>query len=70
MLLKSKKHVANSGLLSLLLLIAAMSAVVMACGTETVEVTREVQVEVTREVEKQVEVEVEVTREVENRSDC
>ena len=65
MLLIAKKHVTNSGLLALVLLLAGMSIVAMACGTETVEVTREVQVEVevTREVEKQVE--VEVIREVE-----
>ena len=54
MLLKARKHVTNSSLLALVLLLAGMSVVAMACGTETVEVTREVQVEVTREVETQV----------------
>ena len=40
MLLIAKKHVTNSGLLALVLLLAGMSIVAMACGTETVEVTR------------------------------
>ena len=67
MLLITKKHVTNSGLLALVLLLAGMSIVAMACGTETVEVTREVEVvvEVEKEVEVEKQIQVEVTREVE-----
>ena len=67
MLIGAKKQIANSGILALVLLLAGMSVVAMACGTETVEVTREVevQVEVTREVEVEKEVVVEVTVEAE-----
>ena len=71
MLSKAKKHVANSSLLALVLLLSSMSILAIACGTETVEVTRvevtrevQVEVEVTREVEKQVEVTREVEKEI------
>ncbi len=66
MLLKIKRNVAHSGLLALIILtMTGVSAVAIACGTETVEVTREVQVEVTREVEVAVEVQVLVTPDIE-----
>ena len=60
-------NVGDSRLVALISLILAISVVFLACGTETVEVTREVQVEVevTREVEVEKQVQVEVTREVE-----